>query len=315
LTQDVDPKKIGKVPRNAILKPSDAEQRLSNQMFTIGDRVVYVQDSGRVPIGSYGTVIGKTRTARALLLDVVFDATFMSGTSLGDRCSPFRGSTVPATTVLNLTDKQVVSYSSAAAAKRPQQPAQPYTVIGAPGGPQLIPANTPAPLQGSYRGAFGGAQNGARGGGFAPRGRGSSAPRGNAHMQNGAAPPAQQGLQQDLPIRHRGGRGGGSAPRGGAPNGAANQNINPNVRGNSNGAPRGRGGSKANRGGFVSTDMTDPTAGVVQNNPNFQPQNYSSVPPPASLENGGRGRGRGRARGGFRGRGAPRGGAPAAPQQ
>ena len=147
LTQDVEPKKVSKVPRVALLKPSDAEQRLGHQTFSIGDRIVYVQDSGRVPIGSSGTVVGKTRTARVLLLDVVFDTTFMSGTSLGDRCSPFRGSTVPATAVLNMTDQQVVHYSSAAAARRPQQAQQSYAMprIGAPGGPQLVPASTPPP--------------------------------------------------------------------------------------------------------------------------------------------------------------------------
>lgn len=320
LTQEIETKKIGKVPRSAILKPSDAEQRLSNQTFTIGDRIVYVQDSGRVPIGSYGTVIGKTRTARALLLDIVFDATFMSGTSLGERCSPFRGSTVPATAVLNLTDKQVVSYSSAAAAKRPQQITQPYTVsgaVGVPGGPQLVPANAPPPLQGSYRGAFGGAHANGRGGGFAPRGRGGgAAPRGNAPVQNGTNPPVQPHQQQELPIRIANRGRGGFGPRGGHSGGVANQNINPNGRGNGNFVPRGRGGAKANRGGFTVTDMSDPAAGVVQNNPNFRPQNYSNVPPPASLENGGRGRGRGRGRGGHRGRGGPRGGGQAAtPQQ
>lgn len=312
ITQDVENKKIRQVPRNAILKPSDAEQRLGHQQFTIGDRIVYVQDSGRVPIGSAGTVIGKTRTARVELLDVVFDATFMSGTNLGDRCSPFRGSTVPATAVLNMTDRQVVSYSSAAGARRPQQAAQPYTVprYGAPGGPQLVPAGTPPPLRGSYRGAFGGANtNGAsrgRGGGAAPR-------------ANGAPQPDQP--QQTLPIRDassRGGRG-GFAQRGQG-NGQLfqphNQNQNPNgtfsMRGRGGAqdfVPRGRGGAKPpNRGGFTVTDNSDPVEGVVPNNPNFRPQNYSSVPPPANLDARGGFRGRGRGRGGFRGRGGPRGG-------
>jgi 5'-3' exoribonuclease 1 len=309
-TQDAEAKKIGKVPRVALLKPSDAEQRLSNQYFTIGDRVVYVQDSGRVPIGSSGTVVGKTRTARALLLDIVFDATFMSGTSLGDRCSPFRGSTVPATAVLNLSDKQIVSYSSAAAAKKPQQTSQPLTVrgMGAPGA-QLIDASTPPPLRGSYRGAFGGGNaNGAPRGG---RG-GGPAPRGNAHMQNQNFQP-----QQQLPIHNgppRGGRG-GFAPRGQS-NGFNNQNTNPNQhpRGNPGFVPRGRGGPKANRGGFTVTDLSDPTEGVVQNNPDFRPQNYNNVAPPANLESRGS-RGRGRGRGGYRGRGAPRGGQSPAPAQ
>jgi 5'-3' exoribonuclease 1 len=310
-TQDVETKKIRQVPRNAILKPSDAEQRLGHQQFTIGDRIVYVQDSGRVPIGSAGTVIGKTRTARVMLLDVVFDATFMSGTSLGDRCSPFRGSTIPATAVLNMTDRQVVSYSSAAGARRPQQTPQPYTVprYGAPGGPQLVPASTPPPLRGSYRGAFGGANtNGAsrgRGGGAAPRANGT---------------PQSDQPQQTLPIRggpSRGGRG-GFAPRGQA-NGQLfqphNQNQNPNgthsMRGRGGAqefVPRGRGGAKPNRGGFTVTDMSDPAEGVVPNNPDFRPQNYSHVPPPANLEGRGGYRGRGRGRGGFRGRGGPRGG-------
>lgn len=323
LTQDVENKKIGKVPRNALLKPSDAEHRLGGQKFTIGDRIVYVQDSGRVPIGSCGTIIGKTRTARAMLLDIVFDATFMSGTSLGDRCSPFRGSTVPATAVLNLTERQVISYSTAGAAKRPHSTSQPYTVprMGAPGGPQLIPAGTPPPLRGSYRGAFGGGNtNGAPRGG-APRGRGGGpAPRGNAYMQNGTHQSQQQqtALQtQQLPIHGgppRGGRG-GFPPRGQL-NGFQNQNINPNnPRGNTGFVPHGRGGPKANRGGFTVTDMSDPTEGVVQNNPNFRPQNYSNVPPPASLDSSRGTRGRGRGRGGFRGRGAPRGGPAATTQQ
>ncbi|KAH5499219.1 5'-3' exoribonuclease [Parastagonospora nodorum] len=308
ITQDVEPKKIGKVPRNALLKPSDAEQRLHDQEFTIGDRIVYVQDSGRVPIGSAGTVIGKTRTARVMLLDVVFDATFMSGTSLGDRCSPFRGSTVPSTAVLNMTDRQVVSYSSAGTAKRPQQAPSSYNMpkFGALGGPQLQPAGAPPPLHGSYRGAFGGANGngvsrGGRGGGAAPR-------------QNGAP---QQGAEQTLPIHGgppRGGRGGFAARGQANGNQFQNQNQNPNgnhMRGRGGAqdfVPRGRGGPKGNRGGFTVTDMSDPSEGVVPNNPNFRPQNYSNVPPPANLDARG-GRGRGRGRGGFRGRG-PRGGAP-----
>lgn len=311
IIQDFETKKIGKVPRNAILKPSDAEQRLGHQQFTIGDRIVYIQDSGRVPIGSAGTVIGKTRTARVMLLDVVFDTTFMSGTSLGDRCSPFRGSTVPATAVLNMTDKQAVSYSSAAAAKRPQQSAQGYTVpkFGVPGGPQLVPASTPPPIRGSYRGAFGGANTngttrGGRGGGMAPRQNG---------VQQGQQP--QQGAQQTLPIHggpSRGGRG-GFTPRGQMNGQPQAQNGSMRGRGGATDfVPRGRGGGRGNRGGFTVTDMSDPSEGVVQNNPNFRPQNYSNVPPPANLD-GGRGRGRGRGRGGPRGRGPPRGGsAPAA---
>ncbi|RKP23825.1 hypothetical protein SYNPS1DRAFT_18044 [Syncephalis pseudoplumigaleata] len=72
---------IQNIPRFALLKPSFAATRLSNQQFQLGDRVVYVQDSGNVPIAAQGTVVGKQGTE----LDVVFDQTFMSGTTLGDR--------------------------------------------------------------------------------------------------------------------------------------------------------------------------------------------------------------------------------------
>ncbi|KAI8053522.1 XRN 5'-3' exonuclease N-terminus-domain-containing protein [Syncephalis plumigaleata] len=72
---------IQNIPRFALLKPSFAATRLSNQQFQLGDRVVYVQDSGNVPIAAEGTVVGKQGTQ----LDIVFDRTFMSGTTLGDR--------------------------------------------------------------------------------------------------------------------------------------------------------------------------------------------------------------------------------------
>ena len=319
IMEDTQIKGLRNVPRVGLLKPSDAEQRLGNQQFNIGDRVVYVQDSGRVPIGSWGTVIGKTRTSRTTLLDIVFADTFMSGTSLGGRCTPFKGSTVPNTAVLNLTDKQLVLYSSSAAAKRPTQPTQPLTTrgYGAPTEPQLVPAPAPAPLQGTYRGAFaGGNTNGVSRGG---RG-GGMAPRGNGNLQNGSQHPGQQQQQQQqqqLPIRGGPLRGrGGFVPRGPS-NGLQNHNQNQHPRGNANFVPRGRGGAgpKPGRGGFIHPDVDDPTTGVVKNNPNFQPKGYHNVPPPPTLDASrgayrGRPRGRGASRGG---RGALRGGA-GAPQ-
>ncbi|KHJ32372.1 putative 5 -3 exoribonuclease 1 [Erysiphe necator] len=102
-------KKLRGVPRYALLKPSDAEHRLGHQSFSLGDRIVYVQDSGRVPIATRGVVVGISRTSRTALLDVVFDLTFMSGTTLGGRCTPFRGSTVPTSSVINLSNKQVIA--------------------------------------------------------------------------------------------------------------------------------------------------------------------------------------------------------------
>ncbi|KAI9890338.1 MAG: hypothetical protein M1814_004248 [Vezdaea aestivalis] len=149
-------KKVHSVPRSALLKPADAEQRLGNQYFRIGDRAVYVQDSGRVPIATRGTVVGVTRTARTTLLDIVFDSSFMSGTSLGDRCSPFRGSTVPTTSVLNLSIRQLIFESKASTVVNPV-PNGGRTNYGIPTGPggrgQYAPASAPAPLRGSFRGA------------------------------------------------------------------------------------------------------------------------------------------------------------------
>ncbi|KAK5116209.1 hypothetical protein LTR62_008535 [Meristemomyces frigidus] len=277
----VDGKKVGGVPRMALLKPQEAEMRTQGQKFRIGDRVVYVLDSGRVPIAMRGTVVGLTRTSRQTLLDVVFDSTFMSGTTLNDRCSPFRGSTVPSNSVLNLSEKQVVAMSQAGQARRPVQQNMPLRpgqhaqssangngVYGLPGGPQYRQGAAPPMLRGGY----------------AQRARGGVA--------NGAPPQQQQ-------------NGNGFVPRGGGRGGLGSQLDGQPVRGRGgvNGAPRGRGGV-GNRQGYNVIDNTDPTEGVVRNNPAFRPQNYSTVPPPTDLNNvNARGGGRGRARGPGRGRG------------
>lgn len=289
------PKKLKGVPRNALLKPSDVEQRLGNQKFSLGDRVVYAQDSGKVPIATRGTVVGLTRTPRAVLLDVVFDASFMSGTTLGDRCSPFRGQTVPAFSVLNVTYRQLITGTRAAASHQAQAQPSPLTAAGygAPLGPggqgQLKNAPAPPPLRGSFRGAVTGQGNG-RGNFQGFRGRGNF---------NGGT------VQTTLPFRPHsdaGGQQNGFPSRGGRGRGAID------------GARGGRGGPNFTRTGYVAVDNSDPDAGVMKNNPNFRPKNYSQVPPPQSLEwRNARGRGGSNFRGssdrgnGFRGRGSFRG--------
>lgn len=286
-------KKINGAPRNALLKPSDAEQRLNHQRFSLGDRVVYVQDSGRVPIATHGTVVGKTRTSRITLLDVVFDVSFMSGTSLEDRCSPFRGSTVPVYTVLNLTDRQVVAGSRAGMQNRPQAQTQQLSVngYGPPLGPmgqgQLLPAQVPGPLRGSFRGAVAGQSNGTRG---APGGRGDL-----GHIDG------QNGQQQTLPIRNQpAAQTKGFRGRGGQPNSTSRSRGGPNPQ-------------QVNRTGYTRLDGVEADSAVVQNNPTFEPRSYANTPPPASLDSRGGSRGgRGAVRGGLRrgmlprGRGAPR---------
>jgi 5'-3' exoribonuclease 1 len=264
----VEVQKIKGVPRNALLKPSDAEHRLGSQTFTLGDRIVYVQDSGRVPIATRGTVVGLTRTTRMTLLDVVFDDTFMSGTSLGDRCSPFRGSTIPTTSVLNLSKPQVQAISKAAESRRVQQQATPLIAkgYGAPTGPngrgQLQPASAPPLLRDSFRGVLSRYPNGMAGG--VARGRG-----GPGFIQQPLPPQLTNG-------NGRGGRGGGP----GNGRGRVLTNVN------------GRAGWRGGRGGPVGNGV--------------QPQNYHAVPPPPSLDarGGARGSSRGRARG-ARGRGGP----------
>ena len=225
-------KLVKNVPRNALLKPEDAEHILHSQRFLLGDRVVYVASSGKVPIATRGTIVGLTCTSRVTLLDIVFDQTFMSGTTLNNRCSPFRGMTVPDSTVLNLSSRQLVAGTKASAnTPRTQQ--------------QLQNAAPPPPLTNTFANAVGGrgrGRGGARGGFVAPRGgagapptapaRGGFTPRGPITMAHRGGPPVMGGpaaratpQQQFVPgqyqavpppaaLNQRGGRGGRGAPRG-----------------------------------------------------------------------------------------------------
>lgn len=179
--------KLNSVPRNALMRPQDAEHRLGNQEFALGDRVVYVAQTGKVPIAFRGTVVGISRTPTAKLLDVVFDVTFMSGTTLGDRCPPFRGQTVPSTSILNLTNRQVVAGSKATMARQPVSPS--VTTLVAHGnyamgnGTQYRESPAPPRLQGGWRGAVNGSPGaGGRGGQQAHRGSSNMAYRPSPHQ-------------------------------------------------------------------------------------------------------------------------------------
>ncbi|SPN97606.1 probable KEM1 - multifunctional nuclease [Cephalotrichum gorgonifer] len=274
LAKDPIMKAMKGVPRTAILKPSDIELLLNNQKFALGDRVTYVSAAGKVPLGIRGTVVGISRTATALLLDIVWDQTFMSGNTLGGRTPPFRGQTVSASSVLNTSNKQVVSGSKAALGRNSVKPVPALTTSSeaTTGMPQYRDAPPPGPLRGTWRGAVNG------------RGRG----RGQQHGQNNLAYRPHPG---NSPSPHQGPpqQQGGHAPRGGPSRGA-------------NGGGRGRGGRP--NVGPQGTDGASPSvtpAGEGQ---------YARVPPPASLNatGGQHGRGRGRGRGGPRGRASPRGG-------
>lgn len=278
-TRETTTTNIKGVPRSALLKPGDAEHRLNNQKFHLGDRVVYVQDIGKVPIASRGTVVGISRAGSNKVLDVLFDITFMSGNTLDGRCPPFRGQTVPASSVLNLTDRQVVIGSKAQMARTPHPSLTTLVAsggYGAPGssGRNLHDAPAPPPLNGSWRGALNGA-NGHRG-----RGSHNGPQRGTLNIQpsNLVYRPSPNQTPQ---TGYRGGRG-------------AYQNGNKGTRG---GAPWGRGGAVNGH----TPENTPPSA-----------QSFNAVPPPPGLDGRGRGRG-GRGRGGApRARG--RGGAARPPQ-
>ncbi|KAF7936858.1 hypothetical protein BELL_0391g00040 [Botrytis elliptica] len=253
------------VPRGALLKPSDAEHRCGNQKFALGDRVVYVADSGRVPIATRGTVVGISRTPRTTLLDVLFDVTFMSGTTLGERCSPFRGSTVPIASVLNLTNKQLIAGSRAAAEKRPAPTSTSLTANGGYGygrGQQYRESGPPPPLRGSFRGAVSGQR-----GNFTPRGGRGRGGFTNGSTNGNSGDNATPAIHSSMVIR---------------------DTTPVNTTGNANGT-RGRGNA------FAAARGGSPAAGNVA---------YNNVPPPSALDSRGRGRGRGgRGRGASRGRG------------
>lgn len=261
-SQDFEVKKLRAVPRTALLKPSDAELLLGNQTFTLGDRVTFVAAAGKVPIATRGTVVGISRTATALLLDVVWDTSFMSGTTLGDRAPMFRGQTVPSSSVLNTTNKQVVSASNRS--QKRQTPAKTSnTSYGSVGVPQYTDAPAPAPIRGGWSGAV----NGQRGSG-APRGRGHSGQRGSGNGPPNLVHSTMVYRQNPASSVDQASRGGGQRGRG------RGWNFQ-NVRG-------GRGGS---------------TAPQAESEQQQEPM-YGNVPPPVGIDNRSRGDFRGRSRGG-----------------
>jgi len=268
-SHDVDVINMKGVPRSAIMKPSDAELFLSNQKFALGDRVSFLSSSGKVPLGSRGTVVGLSRTATNLLLDVVWDLTFMSGTTLGERAPPFRGMTVASSSVLNTTYKQVVSGSKAGMQRKPATAPVSLTTMAA-GVPQYKDAPAPGPLRGTWRGAANGSQGQSNRG----RGRGGGGP--NLLHSTLVYRPHQNGTDEAHEANGQGQRGGG----------------------NFRGRGRGRGGPVQHPGQSSLHEMPSQPQ---------QPM-YGNVPPPPNLDARGRGRGRGgrggRGRGAPRGRGA-----------
>ncbi|KAJ1675709.1 exonuclease II Exo2, partial [Spiromyces aspiralis] len=105
--------KISKVPRRNLLKPSEAQYRLSQQHFSLGDRVTYVlEHGGFIPFGAKGLVVGvyiNSETDLPKSVDVVFDEPFISGSDLDGRCPDHHGANLLPWMILNMTHRQVGS--------------------------------------------------------------------------------------------------------------------------------------------------------------------------------------------------------------
>ncbi|EDK45238.1 5'-3' exoribonuclease 1 [Lodderomyces elongisporus NRRL YB-4239] len=112
-------KDIRGVPRNAILNASDSYQLLSEQKFDLGDRVVYVQDHGKVPILSKGTVGSIFTAGSKTSLAIIFDTPQLSGSNMNGKLSSNRGLLIDSSLVLNLTNRQFIFHSRASQNRKP----------------------------------------------------------------------------------------------------------------------------------------------------------------------------------------------------
>ncbi|KXN82677.1 5'-3' exoribonuclease 1, partial [Leucoagaricus sp. SymC.cos] len=135
------------IPRQAVLKPGHAVYRLQNQKFQLGDRVTMVRDSGAVPLSVKGIVIGLNTKS----MDVLWDVPFMSGVTLGDRCSAYRGMTVEFSSCLNLSNPQFITSTKVPAPPPINTPFNPrfgpYPQIQPAPGQRAAAGFRPAPTQ------------------------------------------------------------------------------------------------------------------------------------------------------------------------
>ncbi|RLV94708.1 5'-3' exoribonuclease 1 [Spathaspora sp. JA1] len=107
------------VPRDAILNASESYQLLSDQRFELGDRIVYVQDFGKVPVMSKGTVGSILTVGSKTSLGVIFDEPLLGGDTMNGKLRTKRGLIIDSSLVLNLTDRQYVYHSRASKVRKP----------------------------------------------------------------------------------------------------------------------------------------------------------------------------------------------------
>lgn len=106
-------KQLSKVPCEAVLDPKKSTSLLRSQKFDLGDRVIYIQRSGKVPLFSKGTVIGYITLGKSLSIQVVFDNEIVAGSTFEDRLRTKRGIGLDASFLLNITNKQFIYHSKA----------------------------------------------------------------------------------------------------------------------------------------------------------------------------------------------------------
>lgn len=112
-------KDIKGVPKDAIINPSASYHILGIQRFDLGDRVIYVQDSGKVPKLSKGTIVSITTVGTKTSLGVVFDEPLVNGNNMNGKLKTNRGMIIDSSLVLNITNRQLVYHSRASKDKKP----------------------------------------------------------------------------------------------------------------------------------------------------------------------------------------------------
>lgn len=111
--EQIEKKQLAKVPCDAVLDPKTSFTLLRRQKFDLGDRVIYVQDSGKVPLFSKGTVVGYTTLGSRLSVQVLFDNELVAANNFGGRLRTNRGLGLDASFLLNLTNRQFIYHSKA----------------------------------------------------------------------------------------------------------------------------------------------------------------------------------------------------------
>ena len=114
----LDLKDVKAVPKDAVINPSTSYSLLQNQRFTLGDRIIYVQDSGKVPKLSKGTVVAITTVGSKTSLSVVFDHPLVTGNNMNGKLKSNRGLIIDSSLVLNITNRQLVYHSNASKGKK-----------------------------------------------------------------------------------------------------------------------------------------------------------------------------------------------------